>query len=379
MSEKERQEQKGTEWNIALDATRIRSLDQLIERFEIDTTVWEVERFVCNKWEVAASPKAVRDKTTGKWTRRNSKLRLQELYQVKAWLKKKVDVARALVEIESLRRAAECYSPAFPPVVRSGRLTGNIAEISINDAHISKMGWSRETGYADYDVTIAISRYETAMSSLIHRLQPYKLDGLLLVIGNDLLHSDNEAGTTTRGTQVDSDGRFHKTFELVRSMLCKQIESLRHIAPVTVLIVPGNHDRRATWHLGHSLACWFKDCADVTVDNEPTPRKYFQHGKVLLGFCHGDEGKRDEYPLQMATDVPQMWASTSYREMHTGHLHKTKVDEFKGVRVRILPSLGGTDRWSSYNGYTGNWQSAEAFVWNAKAGLVGTAVYTVPK
>lgn len=377
MQEKEQQEQKAGQWNISLDATRIQSLDQLIKRFDIDLQVWEVERFVCNKWEVASSPKAVRDPKTGKWTRRTSKMKLQDLYQVKAWLKKKTNVSNALSEIAALKAEALNHSPAFAPIVRTGRLTGNMAEIVINDAHIGKLAWAVESAHGDYDVPIAVRQYKEAMSSLLHRLSPYKLDKILLVIGNDLLHADNEFGTTTKGTKVDVDGRYHKTYRIVRKMLCEQIESIRHIAPVKVIVMPGNHDRHASWHLGDSLECWFKNCPDVEVDNLPRARKYHLHGKVLIGWCHGDEGKRDDYPLQMATEVPELWASSKFREMHTGHLHKTKVDEFHGVRVRIIPSLGGTDRWSSRNGYTGNVKAAEAFVFNAKAGLIGTAVYNV--
>lgn len=377
MQEKETQEQKAGQWNIALDATRIRTLDQLISRFEIDVKVWDVERFVCNKWEVASAPKATRDPKTGKWTRRTSKMKLQDLYQVKAWLRKKQNIEDALNELSALKEEALSYSPTFPPIIRAGRLTGNMVEIVINDAHIGKLAWNVESGHGDFDVNIATRNYREAMSSMLHRLSPYKLDQILLVIGNDLFHSDNEFGTTTRGTKVDTDGRYHKTYRIVRKMMAEQIEALRFVAPVKVVVMPGNHDRHASWHLGDSLECWFRNCPDVEVDNVPKSRKYHQHGKVLLGWCHGDEGKREDYPLQMATEVPQLWAATKYREMHTGHLHKTKVDEYHGVRVRIIPSLGGTDRWSSRNGYTGNVKAAEAFIWNAKAGLIGTAVYNV--
>jgi len=379
MQEKVNQEFTPGAMSISLDATRIQSLEDLISRFKIDTNEWQVERFVCNKWEVAASPKATRDPSTGKWIRRSSKLKLQELFQVKAWLRKRREVADAAAIIAEMKRAAEQYAPSFAHVIRKGRLLGNMAEICIMDAHFGKLAWNRETGYDSYDVKIATDRYRAAMHSLLHRLAPYKIDQYLLIIGNDLLHSDNAKGTTTNGTQLEVDVRYHKTFEIVRQLLCEEIEKLADAAPVKVMIMPGNHDRHPSYHLGDSIKCWFRNHPNVEVDNEPLSRKYHQWGVCMIAACHGDEGKRDDYPLQMATEQPVMWAATKYREMHTGHLHKTKVDEFHGVRVRIIPSLGGTDRWSSRNGYTGNLKQAEAFVWNAKAGLIGTAVYVADK
>src|SRR5688572_933760 len=37
---------------------RITTLEQLIRVCEIDTVYWEVERWICNKWEVGAAPRA---------------------------------------------------------------------------------------------------------------------------------------------------------------------------------------------------------------------------------------------------------------------------------------------------------------------------------
>lgn len=66
------------------------------------------------------------------------------------------------------------------------------------------------------------------------------------------------------------------------------------------------------------------------------------------------------------------------REVHLGHWHQTKVRELNGTRVRILPSLCAPDAWHAENGHVGAVRSAEAFIWDAAEGLVGTAIYTVP-
>lgn len=40
------------EWKIGLPKTTIHTLEELIAFFEIDTEIWEVERFIANKWEM---------------------------------------------------------------------------------------------------------------------------------------------------------------------------------------------------------------------------------------------------------------------------------------------------------------------------------------
>jgi hypothetical protein len=91
-------------------------------------------------------------------------------------------------------------------------------------------------------------------------------------------------------------------------------------------------------------------------------------------FTHGDKGKRNDYPLLMATEQPEMFGQTKYREAHTGHTHQTKLDEQHGVRVRVLPALCEADDWHAENAFVGNLRSAEAYVWNKDEGLINIAI-----
>ena len=95
----------------------------------------------------------------------------------------------------------------------------------------------------------------------------------------------------------------------------------------------------------------------------------------MLLWVHGDKGKRADFPLLMATEQPQMFGETRWREIHTGHLHQTKTEEWHGVRVRILPSLSAADAWHAAQGFTGQLRNSEAFVWNNKEGLIAQFYY----
>jgi hypothetical protein len=123
------------------------------------------------------------------------------------------------------------------------------------------------------------------------------------------------------------------------------------------------------------LSCYFHKYIDVQVQNEPTYRKYYQFGKVMLLLTHGDKGKREDFPLLMATEQPQMWAGTMFREAHTGHIHQTKLQEWHGVRVRVLPALCPADDWHSEEAYVGQLRNAEAYIWNREQGLLSIVFY----
>jgi len=343
----------------------IRTLADLIRICEIDTDEWDVVSWTANKWEAAS-----KDDDGNMVTR--------PLFQVKAIMRRKVGVLAARQEIAALIEDAK---KKIGPRPKPKRIDPgeHLLEISIPDLHIGKMAWRQETGFADYDHKIAIELYRTALDTLIARTAAFKFSRIVLPIGNDYLHADTKSGTTTAGTPLDMDTRWHKTYVAGRKLMVESIERLREIAPVTVVVIPGNHDTHATFCIGDSLECWFHNTPDVDIQNQPSPRKYHQHGKVMLLFTHGDKGKRDNLPLLMATERPEMFGSTVHREAHVGHLHQLRVSESMGVRVRISPALCPPDAWHSEHHFVCNKRAAEAFVWHPEDGLVSLAVYTVPE
>lgn len=278
-------------------------------------------------------------------------------------------------EIESLKEQAKAAARTPVTIERPKELSNNMLEVNIPDAHFGKMAWGVETGYENYDVKIAQATYMRAVASLIERTKSTKYDEIVYVVGNDLLNSNDSENKTAHGTIVTTDGRYHKTFWKVRTTIVEAIEQFRKLAKVRVVLVYGNHDTLSSWHLGDSLECYFHKYTDVVIENNPTYRKYIEYGKNMIMLTHGDKGKREDYPLVMATEQPQMWARTKFRETHCGHTHETKMQEQHGCRVRVLPALCPPDDWHSENAYVGNLRSAEAYTWNKTEGLVGVTIY----
>ena len=78
----------------------------------------------------------------------------------------------------------------------------------------------------------------------------------------------------------------------------------------------------------------------------------------------------------MATERPQDFGETLFREIHIGHTHGLKVDEKFGVRVRTFAALCPPDAWHSGNMFVGNLRQAEGIVWNKERGRIAEFVYT---
>lgn len=349
----------GDTWSLTLPKTRICTLPELLEHCKVDLKVWEVERFVVNKWEFGSAEGGP-----------------QPLFQVKAQLKKRKQLIAIRQEIEDLKTIAKAeikYKPAKSSPVDQ---TGLMLEINIPDIHFGKLAWPTETGGGPYDVKIAQATFLRALDVLLQRAKGYKFEEILFVVGNDLLHSNDAESKTAHGTIVDSEGRFQKTYWTARNTVIQAIERLRLLAPVKVAAIYGNHDKLSLWTLADALECYFHKDDRISINNNPVYRKYYEWGKVGLMLTHGDLGKREDYPLLFATEQPELFGRTRFREIHTGHLHATRTQEFHGVRVRILPALCPADEWHSSNGFVGNLRNAEAMVWSKTEGMVAQFTYS---
>ena len=95
-------------WSVTLPKTRIHTLEELLEYCKVDLSVWEVERFTCNKYEVGMRPTSTTEYMDTKdgrsipaWTREDKDPIVIPLFQVKAFLRKKKNVEAVKREIES--------------------------------------------------------------------------------------------------------------------------------------------------------------------------------------------------------------------------------------------------------------------------------------
>ena len=342
-------------------STRIKSIDDLIEHCDIDLDVWEIERYVVNKWEVGSNV--------------DGTIIVEPLFQIKAWLKKNNDVLNIKILRDELINEVKSFSPKYPTFNYKKIKKGHLLEVNIFDLHFGKLCWGLETG-DNYDTKIATKRFLTAIDAIIKRSKGDDIKRVVLPVGNDFFNSDSRLNQTSAGTPQDEDLRWQKTFKAGRELLIAGIDMLSVVAPIDVVIVQGNHDWERSFYVGDVLSCWYHNNDNVNVNNEPTPRKHYKFGNCLISYTHGNNEKIADLPLLVATEVPKLWSQTQFREIHIGHLHHKKeikymsTNEHKGMVVRYMRSLSGTDAWHNLKGYIGSTQACEAFIWCENEGLI---------
>jgi hypothetical protein len=327
-------------------------------------------RWKCISWEGRDWEGFSRNKTT-------QEVEKTTLQYCKAKWELNVEANLALDEIQRLAKAAVIPPKKFSDAAKPDPHSDNIVILSVSDLHLGKPGVSEETGCAPYTLELTESLFYQATTTLLTRTSIYKPKEIVFVVGNDFLHIDNPDGMTSNGTKIDYDGRYYSNFLKGFHMLEAAINMCREYAPkVTVVVVPGNHDATSMWHMGHSLDLAYSTTPSVSVLNQPVNRKYYTWGQCAFMFAHGDAPKSTNYAQIFAADQGKIWGRTKFHEVLLGHQHKTQVDEFPGCIVRRLSSLTPSDVWHSKNFYIGRQQRAEALVYSAAQGLLGTAVFS---
>jgi hypothetical protein len=241
-------------------------------------------------------------------------------------------------------------------VVESGDVC---LEISLPDLHFGKG-----------NIEELSTRFLECVFNLLEKAERFGVERILLPVGNDGMNSEGKRKTTTGGTPQEDTVDWQSSFRHYWTTITALVQVLSSTYKVDVIVVPGNHDMERMFYAGEVLAAYFKGNKNVSVNNSGEYRKYFEYGVNMLMFTHGDKEKTANLPLIMATEQPEMFARTKYREAHLGHFHKEMLNEFCGIKTRFLPSICITDDWHKMMGYS-HMKAAQAYLWNKEKGLEG--------
>lgn len=236
-------------------------------------------------------------------------------------------------------------------------------EISIPDFHFGKIDGNSIEEQANL--------FYNSIVELYTKVSNYEIEKFIVPIGNDLFNSEGMRSTTTKGTPQKDNSDWRHCYRVAWISIVKALNFLSTKATVDVIIVPGNHDFERTFYVGETLAAYYFNNNNVNITNNGEARNYYVYGKNLIGYTHGDKEKPYELPLIMATEVPMLFANTTYKCWHLGHLHKHMKDEYRGIEVEFLPSLCGSDEWHRQMGYSSK-RRATAIIWNKEYGKEGS-------
>lgn len=370
---------------VTLTDDNPRTLDELLKACGVDLEVWEVEKHTVNKWEVAMREPATTVGGRGKdaqvntsetgfksaiWTRASHIPLRVPLYQVKAWLRRKVEASTISKMLEAFTEKASKHAPKRFEFAKPIRAKADCCYVlNGHDLHLAKLSWTPETGHGDWDVKIAREAYDASIDDLMAKAPVDRIEEVVIIVGSDMLQVDNDKSMTTAGTYVDSDTRMAKAFDIATDMLSKRVETLASHFKVRVVAIPGNHDSTISLFLGKYLSAWFRKHPNVVVDDSPRSRKYYGYGKTLIAFDHGDKTKLADLPLTIMRENQATISKYLYTECLTGHLHSEASKDTKGIIVRTAPALCPPDAWHADKGFVGNMRRSQGLLYNRDNGL----------
>lgn len=366
------------EFVIGFD-TPVTNMEQLRAAKQIDETIWNIDKAefgtsagyrkdkkVDMEWE---NGKVVRGKVED-----SGKMLVVPLFTCRVWVSRKTPEIRNRAIVESFIEEATKFAPKYPKIKYKAQKDGCLFELGLPDLQLGRLVADYETGNpinpeAQVEIAWNVVQRLVSYSSL------FSIGRILFPIGNDFFNSNTAAMATVHGTPQTDDARWHKTFKMGADLIVKITDLLSSIAPVDLVVIPGNHDEERIWYLGEYLDAWYSKNPNVTVDNRPQKRKYYHFGSTLLGLTHGYYEKIQELGSLMAYEVPNLWAQSQFREWHLGDKHhkvdmilKTKELE-NGVVVRILRSLAIPSVWEFDKGLVGSLKAGEVFIWHPTEGL----------
>jgi hypothetical protein len=267
-----------------------------------------------------------------------------------------------------IRDLAE-YSPSYPTLTRTPSTDGHLLVIDPADIHIGKLCDAFEVGEV-YNNQIAVQRVLEGVQGILDKASGFKIDKILFIGGNDILHIDTPRRTTTSGTPQDTDGMWYSNFLIAKKLYVDILETLLAVADVHFTFNPSNHDYTHGFFLADVIQTWFKDCENITFDCSINHRKGFIYGLNLIGTTHGDGAKHQDLPLLLATEFPLEWSLSKHRYVYTHHVHHKTSKDIMSVCIESLRSPSGTDSWHHRQGYQHSPKAVEGFLHHKEFGQV---------
>jgi len=372
---------------IEVDAQvpRIMSDEELLAHLHADPAIWKIDKVVYYH----GTSQAYRKDREVKWDVKNGQvldgrvrdsgkllIKPLESISVKVYLSKKVQEIASRANLNQFIRRAQKFSPKYPKIRYPAVKNGMLYEVEMPDLHLGLLAWAEESG-KDADLKLTVTAANEAIDMLLGYGRDMPISRVLMPVGNDFFNVNDKTEETIHGTRQQEDGRWQKTFRKGEQLMVGIIDRCSSIAPVDVLVIPGNHDEERMFYLGEYLAAWYLNNPNVKVDNRAIKRKYYAFGKTLIGLTHGYYEKPEQLASLMAGEVPDLWAASKYREWHLGDKHHKKdmiekTEELdNGVVIRILRSLAAPSAWSFDKGFVGAARQAEGFLWHADGWLAG--------
>jgi len=195
----------------------------------------------------------------------------------------------------------------------------------------------------------------------------------------DFYHADDPRNTTRRGGfPLDVDGEWFEILKVGRDVFIAAVSAApEHHERVEVKILPGNHDDLSAMFLALIADAHFRDEPRVTIDTSGDAFQWFEFGRVLLGFHHGHEVKKERRGRLfsvMANHQAEAWGRTIHRHFFLGHVHHDTRHEHDGLIVESVRTLAKPDSHAHRYGYTSG-QDLKRIVFHSERGEISREMF----
>ena len=232
---------------------------------------------------------------------------------------------------EFLKRIAK----AAPRTRKSPVPTKTLAIPANFDVHIGKHCELIRTGN-DYTPDKAVKQVIEGQQALFQMTKPFGVSDILLPMGNDIVHVDNNSNSTTGGTKQDTYGSIESQMLLATELYIRSIEEWAKTHNVWLCHIHSNHDRVSGWCVSQMVARYFQHHPRVHAASDSMSqqqRKYFVFGDSLIMFHHG-EAKEEKLLGIIKAESNQAMAQTNRVYCYQAHVHHKQVSH-RGLNTEI--------------------------------------------
>lgn len=314
---------RGTEIVINKDGSQSSSttLQMTSEQAKDPDFVLRAHGFDPTEWDIISA-------RNNFWQQNSQENGLIDLYQSKITVKPK---AKAL----SIDNVLSTFNREIKPVKVSNVTKGhNSILIPLFDMHFGITRIDKLQGHLQQIANILKSGHKNVE----------------IIIGGDVLHSDFiTKSQTSSNTQLDLVKTIRALNE-AEEFFSSLIElSLKYSGNVEVKAVSGNHDTDSQYMFVWGLS---KKFPQVVFENVPnTERLAFQFDKIGVMVAHGNLALK-RLPMLFANEYSNIWSSSTYRLIASGHFHTEKLQDVDGVVMHQFGTVKPNDPYEVANGYT---------------------------
>jgi hypothetical protein len=234
------------------------------------------------------------------------------------------------------------------------------------DAHLNKFDI-----HGKNDIEERFKAIEQRVAKIIKKASlSSTVDKIVYVLGSDQFNSEWN-GMTTKGTEQQNILTFHESFEMICNHEVRIINHLlENCEHLHIMYVSGNHDEYLGWHLMTWLKAYYRNQTNLSIDTDPSYRKYIKYGTTGMMFNHGDVIRPVKLAQVFPMEFKDNWSSCNHYYIFTGDKHREMNADFNGIKFYGIPALSiSKSRWDDKNGYIGTVPEMTAFLVEENSGM----------